>query len=60
MGLTMSNDWNDWWFDGSRAPETRTVVEQEKPASVVVYDHTGASFVRPRQPMGFDLSGKKS
>jgi hypothetical protein len=51
---------SDWWFDGSRVPETRTVFEQEKPEAAVVYDHTGQPFVRPRQPMGFDLSGRKN
>jgi len=50
---------NDWWFDGGRVPEVRTVLEQDKPQQPVVYDHTGLPFVKSRQPMGFDLSGKK-
>lgn len=50
---------NSWWDDGHGVPETRTVLEQDKPEPVVIYDHTGQPYHRPRCRMGFALSGKK-
>ena len=47
-----------WWDEGIKVPHSQTVQEQEKPTPAIVYDHTGQPFVRPKQPMGFDLSGK--
>jgi hypothetical protein len=48
-----------WYDEGIKVPHSQAVHEQDKPASVVVYDHTGQPYVKPRQPMGFDLSGKR-
>jgi hypothetical protein len=50
---------NSWWMECGPIPEARTVLEQNKPEQPVVYDHTGQPFVKPRQRVGFDLSGKK-
>ena len=51
---------NSWWADYGPIPEVRTVHEQEKPYPAVVYDHEGNALMRRRQPMGFDLSGRRN
>lgn len=50
----------DWWDTGPVIPHL-TVFETEKP-NVVIYDHNGQPYTRPKVPLGFidpnNLPGK--
>ncbi|WP_020472378.1 hypothetical protein [Zavarzinella formosa] len=41
----------NWWYDEPLLPQL-TVYEEEK-SPVVIYDHTGQPYSRPKPPMGF-------